>query len=465
MQTLRRSDFPTYIVIAIASIGMIIVGQVIGRVGLSFQLLIILGMSLTILVTITTAKGVERGFLIWIMMFGLGYRTIHITNELVIHPLTIQITLLSIIVFLKRQTANAEFGRTKFISVSYVPLLIFWIWGWLNGLVHGIRWDTMAQVSQNMIIWIPIMYVIEYILRDNRNWRPIIITFYVVGILVSILGALEYIVPEFQNLIPINGYILNERLVFDTAIDNFRRAIFAFWGASLAGYIPALSLSFGIVIVSNAKLSGTKIFVLLGAGISLFGIYICGYRSLWATVLVAAIFIVLYFGSRGIAVGLILFLALLIILPQTAQDRIMTLTDALQGNAVDSSAVNRIERIDTTVKTAIESPFGLGWAAGGWAHNDFIQVFVDLGVIPGLLYIFWYIGTFIKGYLILRKLRDNLLLSILSSFIVVGGFILAQGPYHLAQLMIPVWFVWSLLNIRIEQLSNPQQAALVYRGT
>ena len=100
----------------------------------------------------------------------------------------------------------------------------------------------------------------------------------------------------------------------------------------------------------------------------------------------------------------------------------------------------------------ISSPLGNGWSASGWVHSDFLQVGANLGLLGGLIFLGGYLYTLAR--LFRRVLteprsdgRGELGITLLLSYISAGGILATQGVEVLPQLVLPVWFVWVLVEV------------------
>ena len=150
-----------------------------------------------------------------------------------------------------------------------------------------------------------------------------------------------------------------------------------------------------------------------------------------------------------------------------SEERVASTFAVLQGAPIDHSALVRKERALEALDAAFSAPLGRGWASAGWVHSDFLQIAVNLGVIAALIFIGGYLFTFWRLAVIVKTSaqfpRDEtaeLGFSLFLSFIVVGGLLATQGVEVLPQLILPVWFIWALVEVWLRQSS--EAAALSY---
>ncbi len=155
-------------------------------------------------------------------------------------------------------------------------------------------------------------------------------------------------------------------------------------------------------------------------------------------------------------------------IPRT-DERVITGIAALKGDPIDHSSQDRKDRALGALSDTVESPFGSGWSSAGWVHSDFLQVAANLGILAGLIFVGGYLYTLLR--LTRRTLErlhtseGDLVLSLLLSFVGAGGLLAMQGVEVLPQMVLPVWFVWSLVDIRLRQTSEARELSYSYAPT
>ena len=197
------------------------------------------------------------------------------------------------------------------------------------------------------------------------------------------------------------------------------------------------------------------IFVILG-----FGIYISGTRDAWLMV-VGAVIVLAYmsWGFVGFSVSVVFWGIISRFLPQDAWNLIFSLyTPLASGQIVDTSLQKRVLRQQDAFQLAVNHPFGVGWTGSGWVHGDFTQVAANLGILAGIIFILWYLHTLYRAWETYRKNpKDWMFQAILASFILCGVILATEGVQVLTQFVMPVWFVWGLMEA---YLQKPAEAAL-----
>jgi hypothetical protein len=92
-------------------------------------------------------------------------------------------------------------------------------------------------------------------------------------------------------------------------------------------------------------------------------------------------------------------------------------------------------------------------------HSDFIQVGANLGLLAGLIFFGGYLYTLAR---LLRRVlseprtdgQGDFGVSLLLAYISAGGILATQGVEVLPQLVLPVWFVWVLVEVWLQQPAN-----------
>jgi hypothetical protein len=429
--------------------------------GLSYREIIVISVALVGLVAIQTGEwGLKVGFIAWILTLGLGYRTIPLTSRLHIHPGEVVLWGLLALSLIRQATLYRR--QDRFWLPWWLWLFLpFWLWGWQSGLQAGQAWDEMFAEFRDFVLLIPLFAVATKVLATRGNWRPILLTFYGTGAWIGGMGVLEYLFPSTSTLLP--GFISDPVPV--TTAEGFSRARFAFWGGPQATFILVLTLPMAIVVWRWWSAAWLRVLTLLTASLQLAGIYLGGYRSMW---LVLAVQFLLFAWARGGFVMGMVSLGLLLAgyhwLPATAQERANSLIMAMEGHPIDTSAAKRGNLARDALDFALKQPLGHGWASAGWVHNDFVQVAANLGLLAGLLFAGAYLVTLLRLWgRIQARLRSGkggyFGFMLLLSFVAAGGILAMDGVQVLPQLVLPVWFVWVIVEVWLRQTSAKRRAA------
>ena len=462
------------VIVALASLA---IGQHIGKSGLTYQDLVVAAVALGIAIIALQQRGLEIGFTIWIGMFALGYRvarinvpvlvdlvaggglgtdylTTHVTTQIVLHPLVVIMFGLFLLLSIQRATA-----ARPAIAWRWPPLLLlfslFWITGWVEGVNYGIFWNDMWRELQNFVLIFPVFWVTAHILQKDGAWRSVVIAFYAVATLIALLGLVEYVFPGIRTIIP--GYILTTGDLVLVAQDGFERARFSFWGAPNAIFVTVLAMPLVVILWVWNKRQSVRLIIIAALLIQIIGIYIAGWRSIWVLCLGIVIAMLSIRRRWFYLFGLITCVFIgYNLLPDIAHERLETLLSAAQGNFHDTSSLKRVHRIEDALREAFDTPMGLGWSGSGWVHNDFLQVTANLGVIAGLLFLAWYGRTLYAIWRLFEQTRDTLVFALVGCFLFAGGLLFAQNMIVLPQNVFPLWFVWAMVETRLNLARQPE---------
>jgi len=430
----------------------------VGRQGPSYKEVII-ALSALILAVIVFGRelGIRYGFVLWVLTLALGYRTVEVTGDLPIHPSEVLLWILLVCILVQRRLiSNARLAFPVWLWM-FIP---FWVLAWWPMIGGGAPWDRMLNEFRNFLSIIPLIIVASVVLQRERYWRYLLLAFFVASSWIALMGILEYWFPQATAIFP--AFIRNARPTLTE--EGFARAQFAFWGGAPATFICVLALPSAIVLAKWWPRWSRRAAIVACSLLQVIAIYIGGYRSVWLVLLIQLLAVCLLGLRKQSAIVALLCLVVSIggyeLIPRTSE-RAMSGIAALQGHPTDSSAAGRQYRALGALGTTIEAPFGSGWSAAGWVHSDFLQVAANLGIIAGLIFLGGYFFTLLRlGRRVLPRLRageGDLGLSLLLSFIAVGGILAMEGVTVLPQLVLPVWFVWALTEVWLRQKAEARE--------
>jgi hypothetical protein len=461
-----RLTIKRLIVLAMMLAGAVVVAWHISQNGFSYKEVIV-GLSLLIggCVVFGGEHGITFGFVLWVLTLALGYRTIEWTKDLRIHPSELLLWLLLISALAQRSLLE----RTRLSLPWWLWLFIpFWALAWWPLIAGDAPWDKMLNEFRNFLLLIPMIIVAPVALSRPKIWKYLVGAFFLVGTWIAVMGVVEYWFPDFTKLAP--AFVKNAKA--EATADGFVRAQFSFWGSQTATFICALALPFGIVLAKWWRYSYRRVLVVFAAALQLLAIYIGGYRSIWALVLIQAL-IALTFGVKryGLALaGLCLVVAVAgYQYVPNSHERVLSSIAAFQGAPIDHSSLDRKERALDAIDRTIASPFGNGWGSSGWVHSDFLQVAANLGIFAALIFVAGYLHTLFRlsRRILFMKSRDredddHLGFALFMALIAVGGLLTTQGVEVLPQLMLPVWFVWTLVEVWLRQTGEIPEFSYSY---
>ena len=445
-------------------LGAIAVEFYADRQGLSYkELIVVLGVLAAAIIVFGGERGIRFGLILWVLTLALGYRTIEWTQNLRIHPSEILIWLLFACVCAQRRLRSV----TRFSLPWWLWLLVpFFALAWWPLIAGDAPWDKMLNEFRNFLLLVPLMIVLSAVLKRESYWRYLLLAFFVASTWIALMGVVEYWFPGVEKIFP--AFIRAAKP--EVTADGFIRGQFSFWGGSQATFICLLALPGAIFLTAWWRGWITRMAIIVGAVLQLIAIYIGGYRSVWFVLLIQVLAAcVLRLKKHGLTVALLVLVVAVAgyqFIPNT-NERLITGLAALQGNPIDHSAQDRKERALEAVNGIFESPFGRGWSSAGWVHSDFLQVAANLGIIAGLIFLAGYFHTVLRigkqmPTWVRTTAQGDLGLSLLLAFVGVGGLLAMQGVEVLPQMVLPVWFVWSLVDIWLRSASEATELSYSY---
>jgi hypothetical protein len=404
----------------------------------------------------------QAGLCLWVASLALGYRTVHITANYSIHPSEVILWVLFIL-SLRELAQNPGLG---FRTPRWLwPFVLFWILGWITGLLTVSTWtqgtDVMFSEFRNFLLLLPLGVVVGVAIARTGAWKAAVVSLFLVGTWIAFGGDLEYFFPSVAHRFP--GLMASPDPTMTQ--EGFARASFSYWGSPNATMVIILCLPMAIVVSQCFRQSWQRVLIGVAVVSQVVAIYIGGYRSMWLTVVVQFVLWTwirhgpFWCGIVAVPAGITYEF-----LGETAHARVASLVAILQGHPGDTSGVKRLARIEDTWNAVLQYPLGMGWGGAGWVHSDFLQVAANLGVLAGLLFAFAYLNTLWR---LVRKVQlgarwrelDPLGLSLLLSFVAVAMLLAVEGVEVLPQTMLPVWFVWVLVEIWLQGTQHARGGA------
>lgn len=440
-------SFRSPTLIAIVVVAFLVVAAValgpaiqIWQVGAREMVILILAILVGILVLVPAQRILNLSFVLWIITFGFGWRTIHVTNNLNIHPAEVLAWLLFFAIF-----ARSVVRRVP-LDFSIQPLILIFmllaVFGIFTGLSFGIATvDTVIQESKIFFVLIPSYYIVKWLVVTRADWERAALLGVLVATYVGLLGVMDYFAPSLSQRLAGNPDVETLYLV---QRQGFERVGFVFYGNFSAGFLifTFLGLSVHYVLTSERPNWLGKVLSVIFVLIQLFGIYVSGYRGLWF----AVGFFLLAFAlvkSRawilvGAAAGIIPFL------PTEFLNRLTSLFDVTLS---DSSQFKHFDRASFALDWIQRYPLtGVGFGGSGYVHSDLIQIAGNLGV-PALLIFLTFVGVLVFRLYRLARQTGWIGEYAASLFATIWGLLVifsGEGLINWIQLVVPVWFVFAM---------------------
>jgi hypothetical protein len=440
----NRVIFPFLLVSILSLLG----AWAVAELGFDYRYLLYLALfAAVVIILLRGTASLQLGFTLWIWMFLLGYRTIHITSYFTLHPLIVFLVLLFVILlFILRSQPQISLHLPGWVWI----FSLFWVWGFITGAYFGLSWSSMIADALNFIFLIPLFLIVLYLSRQPGFWKSSMFAFLGVGVLISLLGSIEYYFPSLFHIIP---GLVETNVEGLLSFSGFTRASFAFWGETSVGILCALSLPMVWTLPHFYRSKLSVMMALVLTAIIGYAVYLSGTRDAWLMVLITSIFIA-YFALRwlGVALNAVFWLIASRFFSSQMWTLILSISTPLVGAPItDTSLQKRILRQQDAFQLALRNPLGVGWTGSGWVHGDFTQVAANLGILAGIIFILWYLHTLYRAWQRLRQSpQDFILQTLFLSFILCGLILATEGVEVLAQFVMPVWFVWALMEAYLQ---------------
>ena len=419
--------------------------------------LVIVGLLLLALMPaiVLGSRGLKWGLMVWIGTLALGYRTFPIVPQLLVHPA--EVVLYGLCLWLGIQ----RFSKRGSWQPAWVPSWIWlfalaWIWGWWPLVYGDAPWKTMLTEFKNVFLLLPLFLVVSVVVKDQKAWRHVALAFCAAGLWVACWGIIEYWYPNVKNILP--NFITNPSRIRE---EGFQRAAFSFWGSPDAVYVCLLALPFTAFLWERCRGSVARGATIVSGFCLLYAVYISGHRNAWFIVALQLSFVLIL--KRRYTVFALVAVSFVVLafyrLPDQTRTRLYSGTQLIAGKPVqdDSSGQGRWDRVVASVKRINEWPFGNGWAAATWVHNDFLQITENLGLPAGLFLLGVYLWTcrrMLSQILARSRLGDSswLLVSMFLSHFAAGVVFATDANLQLTQHIAPVWFVWVSSQVLLKQM-------------
>ncbi len=262
------------------------------------------------------------------------------------------------------------------------------------------------------------------------------VCFYAVDIGMAFLGFLKFTIPvtfaiilmqykekhinKIINVIPIAGIVMIILSIIFRYVP-FLPDYFYLPNGRMAGFFQysnsfALFLLIGIISLVNSKSSNIKI--IIGTAFLLLGIYATGSRLVFLlTILNFIIFIIKFKKLRKYLIGLIGISILITLGYVVITNNFNTFGRYLTTSLNSSTLLGRILYYIDAIPQLIKSPFGLGYMGYSYiqpsiqtgvysaiyVHNEFLQLALDIGLIPVIIFII----TIIQNLVNKKKFDTN----------------------------------------------------------
>lgn len=442
LRSVRNLDWPTVLVIGAIAGAAILIGLAVSTMQFGIRelvifVLIVLGVTMILM---PAERVIRYGFVLWILTFGLGWRTIYLTPNLNFHPSELLAWLLFGLIAVRKAMSR---DKSPYAIPVYIPLLmLFSVSGILVSVLRNTPWDSWLEEAKILFALIPTFYVVKWVVADRKQWDQAARLAVWIATYVSLLGLMDYFAPNLSRALAPNASI--DPLFVSEYQHGFGRVGFIFYGSFAAGFL--IFTFFGLTIhylLSSWGKSRINL-ILYGsmAVIQIAAMYLSGYRGIYYALIVLTLAYALVYRRAWFLV--LAAVAALPLLPSQFFERFISLVDT---RFADSSQFDRIQRAQSALDLISESPlFGVGWAGSGYVHSDLVQLGADLG-LPALgVFVVWLLSmtrqlfSLARGKTWVSTYGASSFAMLCGLFIVLAG----EGIIVWIQLMIPVWFLFAM---------------------
>ena len=450
------------LLVPVSALAALALGVLVAQFGDSIDFKVVIALPIGIALAAVLLGG-ERlwktGLYLWVLSFAIGYRTLDVTSGWRLHPSEILLWALCAVVLISNLLERRRFGSTMPRIVWIFPFL--WGLGVLRALFAGVGLDRIMAELLPMADAIAVFYLVGALVETEADYRRIGMYIILVCLYVSLLGAAEYYLPWAVS--PFHGFF--GQAVLGTTQEGFTRVWFSFWGSPVVAQVMVLCLPLMLAQFYWWRSRFARAFLFGVIALTVFACFLSGYRTVW---LLTPFLVAIYFMLRQHRIifflALLLVLAILFVVPQTAELRAENLFE--RGFFADSSSLKRFDRIQLAWELFLQSPYlGNGWTASGWVHSDILQIAANLGIGAALAYLVWYGLTLFKVWTAYRAPGQMWIFeqsAAALTFLIGFGVIFAtQAVIVLPQVILPMWFLFALAN-RLADL-NPRPSAVEVR--
>lgn len=406
---------------------------------LAIVVLVIIG---AFLILVPTARVIRFGFVLWILTFSFGWRTLYLTPNFNIHPIEVLAYVLTGLCCL--QVAVRRSSLNFRMPIPMVLFLGFCTLGVITAAFAGTPLDIVLEESKNFLVLVPAYYLVQWLIRDRSDWERVAWLAIVVATYISLLGLMDYFLPGLSRSIANSPNINPMRVAIQDSGSEFTRVGFVFYGSFAAGFVIFTFFGFSLhQFLRPGKASAAHMAIsLLSIGLQLAGMYLSGYRGLWYSLVAFVIAYALVRRRAAVLAGLGVLL-----IPFMATEffsRFVSLFDATQA---DSSQFKRIARAQGALDLIRGSPwFGVGWGGSGYVHSDLLQIGANLGVPALAVFVVWWCSRIYSTWRLTARTDwiGDYAAALLATLVGLSVTLAGEGLIVFVQLIAPVWFVCAM---------------------
>lgn len=409
-----------------------------GHIGVREFLIFLIGIVALTAVLMPSDTILRIGLGAGIASFGLGWRTVSLSTDLILAPFEVIIWALAAILIV-RSVVRREPLRFEW-SLPFMLFVFLTIPAFFGALASGVEWDKVVGYGKNILMVVPFFLVIRNLVPEIATWRRLVWIATGVCVYLASVGIVVYFFPtQASPLSNLLGAVTTESI-------NFRRAGFPGWGP-LAAWLFVLVIGLLVGFLNAAQTWRARGMLL--AVISILGLatLISGQRGAWLALLFGtAVFAV--FSPR---LGILMMAIASVLVWLTPEESVwIRFASAFDSRLYDPSAADRYQRAIDALALIQTNPLGVGFGIKTWVHSDYLEIGAAMG-IPALILLAGAMG--VTGWRLLRiQLKPTeytvrrLGQGALAMFVILLVELSSAGYVTLSFMTVIAWFFWAMAD-------------------
>jgi hypothetical protein len=432
------------LLVVAAGIGFAIAGFSLGWREVIIGILALVGI---LMVLVPANQVLMLGLYVGVLSIAFGWRTVALTSQLILVPSEVILWILALML-LWRDLIQQKMPH-MYMPRSLLVVVLLAFPAILLGISKGNRWDNVVNYAKNLVMIVPVFFVINNLVDSLARWRQVVVVAMFVGTYLALSSLLLVVAPGVGQV------LLGDLGAGFANTQGFSRVEVPGWGV-FGSLVMAPMIGLGIALWGTAVTVRSKTVYLFILALCGLGVLASGSRGVWVAMLVGMLVYALFYPRRG----LILASGLGLLSLTLAQGDILTrLESAFLPELLDSSAADRYFRAQSAVQAIRSSPWvGQGFGSMPFVHSDYLQIGVDMG-LPALGCFLLAIGyTIVRLYQLSKTKSPNPVYKrsaegVLIAFVILIVIFVSGGLLSLPFTIFLAWFLWAIVD-RFIQLAR-----------
>ena len=361
---------------------------------------VIMGLPLLAVLILPVKQAPSFVFYYACMCFCIAERTIYLTSFFRIYPQEIIIWFLFFYLLFTRW-ATQEKSMVPVTGKIFAALVAL---GIITAMNHEIEFfDRVLFYAKGALSFLPIFFCVRRVVSSERVLQTACIFLVAAAAVASLMHIADF-----------HGWNIAKILFGET-----EKEAYVAYREEMLGFANPFYRSFGIhtlpifmtcsiyliffitlYLYQASKNQKLKIFLRVAQLAAVVLIFESGYRSIWIAFMISAALYGMHQGKKGILGLILLAVAVVVLLPQSARGRL----GGLYGETQDTSVQERTHLVENAIQIVRDEPLlGRGWSSAGLAHSDILQFAADAGVGTAAAFLLFYGGILFQLY---RRFRQ-----------------------------------------------------------